>query len=304
MKYWLGIRNNLLFLVCLLSGSFAVSAQELNCNIIVNSDQVAQTNQQIFKTLERALNDYVNKTKWTNKTYKQQERINCSMLLTITSFDANSLFSGTIQIQSSRPVFNSAYETPVFNYNDRQFTFNYIEFEPLFYNPNIFESNLVGVITYYVYIILGMDADTFSKNGGTEYYENAREIVNQAQGSGYLGWQQTDGNRTRWELIDNLLSNTFEEYRTAMYNYHRLGLDNMVDNMMLAKQQIAGCMKMFEPLVVRRPNSFLLQTFFDAKSEEILGVFSDGPKIDVVSLKNSLNRVAPFYANTWKEIKF
>ena len=283
---------------------FAAGAQELNCNIIVNSDQVAQTNQQIFKTLERALNDYVNKTKWTNKVYKQQERINCSMLLTINSFDANSLFSGTIQVQSSRPVFNSAYETPVFNYNDRQFTFNYIEFEPLFYNPNVFESNLVGVITYYVYIILGMDADTFSKNGGTEYYENAREIVNQAQGSGFLGWQQTDGNRTRWELIDNLLSNTFEEYRTAMYNYHRLGLDNMVDNMMLAKQQIAGCMKMFEPLVVRRPNSFLLQTFFDAKSEEILGVFSDGPKIDVVSLKNSLNRVAPFYANTWKEIKF
>ena len=288
-------------LLCISSYSFS---QELNCAVIVNSDQVDQTSQQIFKTLERSLNDYVNKTKWTNRAYKPQEKINCSMLLTITSFDSNSSFSGTIQVQSSRPVYNASYVTPVFNHNDRQFNFNYVEFEPLFYNPNSFESNLIGVITYYVNIILGIDADTFEKNGGTPYYEKAREVVNLAQGSGFVGWQQADGNRTRWELIDNLLSNTFQEYRTAMYNYHRLGLDKMVDNASLGKQSIAGCMKMFEALVKRRPNSFLLQTFFDAKSQEILNVFSDGPKIDVVSLKNSLNRVAPFYANTWKEIKY
>lgn len=280
------------------------NAQELNCNIIVNSDQVGQTNQQIFKTLERSLNDYVNKAKWTNKNFKQQERINCSMLLTITEFDGSSQFSGTIQVQSSRPVFHSSYDSPIFNYNDRQFNFSYLEFEPLFFNPNSFESNLVSVITYYVYIILGIDADTFEKNGGTPYFEKARNVVNLAQGSGFLGWQQADGNRTRWELIDNLLSNTFKEYRTAMYNYHRLGLDSMTDNMTLAKQQVIGCMKMFESLVARRPNAFLLQTFFDAKSEEILGIFSDGPKIDVINLKNSLNKVAPFYANTWKEIKY
>ncbi|XLS30902.1 DUF4835 family protein [Flavobacteriaceae bacterium M23B6Z8] len=304
MKYCSGYKNRMVIVALFFLFLNKGLAQELNCNIIVNSDQVGQTNQQIFKTLERALNDYVNKTKWTNKTFKIQERINCSMLLTITEFDASNQFSGTIQVQSSRPIFNSSYDSPVFNYNDRQFNFTYLEFEPLFFNPNNFESNLVSVITYYIYIILGIDADTFEKNGGTPYFEKARSVVNLAQGSGFLGWQQTDGNRTRWELIDNLLSNTFKEYRTAMYNYHRLGLDVMIDNMTLAKQQIIGCMKMFESLVARRPNAFLLQTFFDAKSEEILGIFSDGPKIDVVNLKNSLNKVAPFYANTWKEIKY
>ncbi|NER13308.1 DUF4835 family protein [Leptobacterium flavescens] len=295
--------KKILFLFAL-SFTMLLQSQELNCTIIVNSDQVNQTNQQIFKTLERSLNDYVNKTKWTNKRYGQQERINCNMLITITSFDSNSEFSGTIQVQSSRPVFNASYETPVFNHNDRQFNFNYLEFEPLFYNPNSYESNLVGVITYYVYVILGIDADTFSKNAGTEYFEKAREVVNLAQGAGYLGWQQADGNRTRWELIDNMLSNTFREYRTVMYNYHRLGLDVMVDNGSLGKQSVASCMKIFENLVKRRPNSFLLQTFFDAKSEEILNVFSDGPKVDIVSLKNSLNKIAPFYANTWEKIKY
>ncbi len=304
LRFYKDFKKYFLALVaCFVLGQ-SVIAQELNCSIIVNSQQVNQTNQQIFKTLERSLNDYVNKTKWTNKNFKQQERINCSMLLTITEFDGNNRFSGTLQIQSSRPVFGSSYDSPIFNYNDRQFSFNYLEFEPLFFNPNAFESNLVGVIVYYIYILLGIDADTFEKNGGTPYFEQARSIVNLAQGSNFLGWQQTDGNRTRWELIDNLLSNTFKEYRTAMYNYHRLGLDKMTDNMTLAKEQIIGCMKMFELLVARRPNSFLLQTFFDAKSEEILGVFSDGPKIDVVKLKNSLNKVAPFYANTWKEIKY
>jgi len=296
--------KKLIVLGILLTVVPSVTSQELNCTIVVNSDQVSQTNQQIFRTLERSISDYVNKTKWTNKTYGSQEKINCSMLLTINSFDSNSSFSGTIQVQSSRPVYNASYLTPVFNHNDRQFNFDYLEFEPLFYSPNSFESNLVGVITFYVHIILGIDADTFSKDGGTEHYNNARDVVNLAQGQGFVGWQQADGNRTRWELIDNLLSNAFKEYRTAMYNYHRLGLDVMVDNGSLGKQSIASSMKLFETLVKRRPNSFLLQTFFDAKSEEILSVFSDGPKVDIVSLKNSLNRVAPFYANTWSQIKY
>lgn len=288
-----------LFLLTVVNGF----AQELNCLVSVNSDLVDQTNQQVFKTLERSLNDYVNKTKWTNKVFAPHERINCSMLITVNSYESNK-FSATIQIQSNRPVYNSDYQTPVFNYNDRQFDFTYIEFQPLYFNPNVFESNLVAVVTYYVYVILGLDADTFELEGGTLYFKKAQEIVNLAQGSGYAGWQQTDGNRTRWELIDNLLSNTFREYRIALYNYHRKGLDLMVDNNMAAKQTIAGCMRLFDALIKRRPNAFLIQTFFDAKAEEIKEVFSGGPKMSIVNLIDLLNRVAPFYAGTWKEIKY
>jgi hypothetical protein len=226
------------------------------------------------------------------------------MFITVTDY-ASDRFSANIQIQSSRPVFNTSYESPIFNYKDNEFNFRYIEFEPLVYNPNVFDSNLVGVISYYVYIILGLDADTFALEGGTEFYKEAQQIVNQAQGSGSSGWSQTaSNNRTRFVLVDNLLSNTFREYRIAMYNYHRKGLDILGDNNSTGKQVIAGSMRLFETLTQRRPNAFLIQTFFDAKSEEIQDIFSDGPKVDIVSLKETLNKVAPFYSSTWDEITY
>lgn len=283
--------------------SFApLSAQELNCTVTVNSDQVAQTNQQVFKTLERSLNDFVNKNKWSNRVYKENERVNAQMFITITEYESNR-FKGNIQIQSSRPVFNTSYETPVFNYKDNQFNFEYIEFQPLIFNENIFESNLVSVISYYVYVILGLDADTFSLEGGNDYFRIAQKIVTQAQSSNSAGWSQST-DRSRFELVDNLMSNTYREYRVAMYNYHRKGIDILADNNSTGKQVIAGTMKLFETMINRRPNAFLIQTFFDAKSDEIQNVFSDGPKVDVVKLKETLNRIAPLYSTTWNEIKY
>ena len=284
--------------------TFLGRAQELNCTVTVNSDQVSQTNQQIFRTLERSLTDFVNKSKWTNRVFKENERLNCRMFITVTNFDSNR-FEANIQLQSSRPVYNTSYESPVFNYKDDQFDFEYIEFQPLVYNPNSFDSNLVAVVSYYVYIMLGLDEDTFSLEGGTENYKKAQQIVTLAQGSGAAGWSQSaTENRTRFVLVDNLLSNTFREYRIAMYNYHRKGLDILGDNNSTGKQVIAGSMRLFESLIQRRPNAFLIQTFFDAKSEEILNIFSDGPKVDVVALKETLNRVAPFYSGTWNEITY
>ena len=297
------MRNLLIFFFSILFAN-CINAQELNCTITVNADQVNQTNRQIFLTLERALNDFVNKSQWTNRIYKENERVNATMMITVTDY-ASDRFSANIQIQSSRPVFNTSYESPIFNYKDNEFNFRYIEFEPLVYNPNVFDSNLVGVISYYVYIILGLDADTFALEGGTEFYKEAQQIVNQAQGSGSSGWSQTaSNNRTRFVLVDNLLSNTFREYRIAMYNYHRKGLDILGDNNSTGKQVIAGSMRLFETLTQRRPNAFLIQTFFDAKSEEIQDIFSDGPKVDIVSLKETLNKVAPFYSSTWDEITY
>ncbi len=279
-----------------------LQAQELTCTITVNSDQVSQTNQQIFKTLERSLNDFVNKNKWTNRAFKENEKINAQMFITITNFDSNR-FKGTLQIQSSRPVYNTSYETPIFNYKDNDFDFEYIEFQPLVFNENVYESNLVSVISYYVYVILGLDADTFSLEGGNDYYRVAQKIVTQAQGSNAAGWSQST-DRSRFELVDNLMSNTYREYRVAMYNYHRKGMDVLGDNNSTGKQVIAGTMKLFETMIKRRPNAFLIQTFFDAKSDEIQNIFSDGPKMDVVQLKETLNRIAPLYSGTWNEIEY
>lgn len=263
----------LLTVIILVFTIVSLRAQELNCTVTINSDQVSQTNQQIFKTLERSLSDFVNKNKWTNRVYKENERVNAQMFITITDYESDR-FSGTIQIQSSRPVYNASYESPVFNYKDNQLNFQYIEFQPLVFNENVFESNLVAVVAYYVYVILGLDADTFSLEGGTDFYRKAQSIVTQAQGSNYSGWTQTT-DRSRFELVDNLLSNTYKEYRVAMYNYHRKGLDILADNNSTGKQIIAGTMNLFQTMINRRPNAFLIQTFFDAKSEEIQNIFSD-----------------------------
>jgi len=295
--------RNIFFSVFLLFAVQGALAQEMNCAITVNSDQVGQTNQQIFKTLERSLNDFVNKTKWTNRTYRENERVNARMFITVTQYESDR-FEANIQIQSTRPVFNTTYESPVFNYKDNSFNFQYQEFQPLVYNPNNFDSNLVGVISYYVYIMLGLDADTFSLEGGNDFYRQAQNIVTQAQSSSYSGWSQDTGDRSRFELVDNLLSNSFREYRIAMYNYHRKGLDILADNNSTGKQIIAGSLRLFETLISRRPNAFLIQTFFDAKSEEIQNIFSDGPKVDIVKLKETLNKVAPFYSSTWNEINY
>ncbi|MEM1257793.1 MAG: DUF4835 family protein [Bacteroidota bacterium] len=290
------------FILCLI-GSSLTSAQEMNVVVTVNSDQVGQTNQQIFRTLERSLGDFINKSKWTDRVYGENERVNAQMFITVTQYESDR-FEANLQVQSSRPVYNTAYETTVFNYKDNDFDFQYQEFEPLVYNPNSFDSNLVGVMAYYVYIILGLDADTFALQGGDEYYRLAQNIVTQAQGTNFAGWAQETGERTRFELVDNLLSNTFREYRIAMYNYHRKGLDVLADNNSTGKQVIAGSLRLFETLIKRRPNAFLIQTFFDAKAEEILNVFSDGPKVDMVKLKENLNKVAPFYSSTWNEITY
>ncbi|MEC7265281.1 MAG: DUF4835 family protein [Bacteroidota bacterium] len=295
--------RNVLIIIFFLAISFAVPAQELNCSITVNSDQVGQTNQQIFKTLERSLNDFVNKNKWTNRVYRENEKVNARMFITVTQYESDR-FEANIQIQSSRPIFNTTYESPVFNYKDDAFNFQYQEFQPLVYNPNSFDSNLVAVISYYVYVILGLDADTFSLEGGNDFYRLAQNIVTQAQSSNYSGWSQETGARTRFELVDNLLSNSFREYRVAMYNYHRKGLDILADNNSTGKQIISGSLRLFETLIKRRPNAFLIQTFFDAKSDEIKNVFSDGPQVDMVKLKETLNKVAPFYSATWNEIKY
>lgn len=278
-------------------------AQELNCEIVVNSDQVNQTNQQIFRTLERSLNDFVNKNKWTNRVFKENERINARMFITVTQYESDR-FEANIQLQSSRPVYNTSYDSPVFNYKDNAFNFIYQEFQPLVYNENVFESNLIAVMAYYIYVIIGLDADTFSLQGGDDYYRKAQNIVTQAQGTGAAGWSQETGTRSRFELVDNLLNNSFREYRIAMYNYHRKGLDILGDNNSTGKQVIAGSLRLFETLIKRRPNAFLIQTFFDAKSEEIQKIFSDGPKVDIVRLKETLNSVAPFYSNVWNDINY
>ena len=279
-----------------------LNGQELNCSITINSDKIPGSNKQIFTTLENALNEFVNQTRWTNSNFKPIERIDCNLTITILEQNGGE-FKGHIQIQSSRPVYNSSYLTPVFNFKDDNFSFQYAEFEPLQFNENTFESNLVSVISFYVYAILGFDADTFSLNGGTPYFTKTQDILVQAQQSGYVGWNQNDGTGTRFTLIDNILSPTYGLFRKALYEYHLQGLDVMSDNKQKAKQKIAASIADLKSIFNIRPNAFLLRVFMDSKASEIVSVFSDGPNFDTNKLKEDLLKISPINAARWSELK-
>ena len=279
------------------------SAQQLNCEVIINAEQTGQNNLSVFKTLERALNEFVNQTTWTDRDFQPHERINCSMFITITSFEGES-FNGTIQVQSSRPVYGTSMITPVFNFNDEQFAFGYREYQPLNYSQNTYQSNLISVISFYVYTILGLDADTFAPDGGTVYFEEANRIVTNAQQGNSQGWTGADGQRSRFRLNADLLANTYAEYRTALYEYHRLGLDVMHEDILAGKNKIAEALNKLEVMNNRRNNSLLLRTFFDSKADEISSVYSAGPAIDdTAELIQTLNNIAPRYARNWRNIR-
>ena len=279
-----------------------IRGQELNAQLVVNADLVNQTNQQIFETLERSLNEFINSQSWTNLEFFPQEKITCSFVLNLTSYNATK-FEGTLQIQSQRTVFDSNYDSPIINYLDKDISFTYQEFQPLFYSPASYESNLVSLISFYTYIILGINADSFQYKGGEPYFEQAQRIVNLSQQSGAFGWKQNDGNRNRFWLIDTLRSNTFREYRETIYSYHRKGLDMMTKNPIDAKINIMEALLPLDFLYNRRPNAMLLQMFFDAKSDEIVNLFSDGPEVDFERGLDMLKKIAPFYQPQWKLIK-
>ncbi|MRT17466.1 DUF4835 family protein [Vitellibacter sp. q18] len=296
------MRKFLLFLVVAIA-TVSGRAQELNCTVNIDAEQTGQPNLQIFKTLETQLREFVNNTKWTDRDYKNQERIDCNMSLVISSYDGDT-FTGTLQIQSSRPAFGSTYDSPVYNYFDRQVSFTYKEYEPLSFNLNSFGSNLVSVVAFHVYTIIGLDADTFERNAGIPYFEIAKQITNTAASSNFVGWRSTDGNQSRFRYNDALLSSVYKEFHDVMYQYHRKGLDIMANDQKAAKQEIADAINTLKGINDRRPNSFLVRTFFDAKSDEIQAIFSGGPQVDITKLVENLNRMAPTKQSNWAEIKF
>ncbi|GAB5564642.1 MAG: DUF4835 family protein [Winogradskyella sp.] len=278
-------------------------AQELNCTVSVIAQQTGNDNNVVFKTLEKQLNEFINNTKWTEKTFKAEERINCSMVINVSNYE-NDAFNATLQVSSSRPIFNSTYSSPVYNYNDRDFNFQYLEFQNLVYNPQQFESNLISVLSFHVYMILAMDADTFSLNGGDEYFAQAQTIANYSQQLNGQGWKLEDGLQSRFALIDNLLSPTFEEVRSTMYVYHIEALDLMSDNIKKGKEAIIASLSELQKVHRRRPNSFVLRVFFDAKSDEIMDILSGGPSVNITEALDILNRIAPMHSQKWRNIKF
>ncbi|MGY5350962.1 type IX secretion system protein PorD [Wenyingzhuangia sp. IMCC45533] len=279
-----------------------VNAQELNCNVTVNADQISVSNNQIFKTLENSLSELINQTQWTKIDFEEHERIKCAITVIITEQSGTNNFRGSIQIQASRPVFNSTYYTPILNHKDDKFSFNYIEFQPLNYNRNGFESNLISVISYYSYVIIGLYLDTFSLDGGERHLQTALTIANQAQQSGSTGWENARNEVTRFTLVDQLLALENEPFRKTLYSYHYDSMDVFERNQKTAATKLLRSLLTFKDIYNANPNNILIRSFMDAKSDEIINIFRKNRGIDTTELIAVLKKVSANNSKKWKQI--
>jgi hypothetical protein len=290
-----------LFVSCL-----SLFSQELNCNIQIVTQQIQGTNKQIFETMQGAIYEFMNNTSWTSNVFELNERIECNMLFNLQEQVSDEEFKGTLQIQVRRPVYNSSYNTVLFNYVDNDLNFKYVEYQPLQFNENTHLLNLTSILAYYAYIILGLDYDSFSYEGGTEFFQKAEKIVNNAQNTPEKGWKSIDSQsrKNRYWLIDNILNEDFSPAREFMYRYHRLGLDMMYDKVNEARAEMAESLKLLQQVYRNKPDPFMhfLQVIYDAKSDEFVNIFRDSFQDEKTRVFAILNEIDPANTNKYEAI--
>ena len=270
------------FILCLLFAMLAapLRAQELNCTVTINSDQIEGTNKQVYETLKAGIEEYMNQNRWTNMTYAEHEKIECSMLIVVKSV-ADNMYTCEMTLQSRRPVYGTTYTTPLLNFKDNAFNFTYQEYDRLDWQQNQFTTNLTAMLAYYCYLIIGHDQDSFQRLGGTPFFEICEAIVNTCQSASMdnlenRGWLAFDSNRNRYALINNLLDEAFKKYRNFYYEYHRMGLDEMSANVTNGRARIAEGMPVLREAYRARPATYVINTFLDAKAEELVDIFQKG----------------------------
>jgi len=279
-----------ILLVCL---SFTAAAQDLNARVQVLSPKIQTTNKQIFKALETAMKDFITGRKWSTDAILPQERIDCTFILNITSWDGSSTYSGELQVLSTRPVFNSTYSSTLLNTLDKDIDFTYTEGQTMDYTDQNFQGNLTSILAFYAYIVVGMDYDTFSLYGGTPYFVSAQNVVTNAQTSSYKGWKAFDGTVNRYWLAENLNNKIYQPLRSFMYDYHRNGLDVMVDNTGKGMKAIEDILPNLSQVDRQRVGSMFPLVFFTAKCDEFIGILSKADPQQKVQAVNILSQIDP-----------
>ena len=297
------MKNLSLILITILSFNFSFS-QEINGNIIINSESVNQTNNSVFINLENSISNFINNSVWSNENYSELEKINLNILFSIISYSNNN-YVVNIEFQASRPVLNSSYSTPVFTFLEKNFQFEHIEFEPIIYKDNQFESKLSSLLAFYTNIIIGLDHNSYILNSGNNFYNVSKNILNYTNQNNIPGWNSSynGGKLNKFWLIESLTSKDSTEFSDFVYNYHVNGLDLMYEDILSAKKNIASSISTLKPLKRRNPNSILVKIIFDSKSDEINDIFSGGSFFDVSSVVSDLNYLSPFFSNKWNNIR-
>lgn len=253
-----------------------VAAQELKCDVRINTSQLAGTDKTVFQNLETALREFINNTKWTSINFKSIEKIECSFAITIKERLDSNTFSGEINMALRRPCYKASYTTPMLNYVDQKFTFEYTDGQPLDFSLNSHMSDLTSTIAFYVYMFLGIDFDSFSLNGGKKYFDAAQQVVNNAQSSSQAGWKAFDGNKNRYWMAENMNNSSYAQLHDFLYEYHRLGLDLMSEKPDEGRAAILNSLRYLQTIHKTYPTCFFLQLIVEAKRDEIINVFSQG----------------------------
>jgi hypothetical protein len=277
-------------------------SQEFNVVVQVTSPQVEGTEKKIFETLQQELNDFVNNRKWTNFAYKPEERIEGTILVTVSQRVSSDQFVAKINVALRRPVFNASYNTALLNYIDKDFEFTYVEYQPLEYSDNVFTSNLTSTIAYYLYMFLGIDGDTFARNGGGPYYAAAQNIVNLAQNAREKGWKAFESQKNRYWMVENLTNPAYASIREALYKYHRMGLDVMSDDVERGRAAINESLELLRKANRERPGLFILQLFLEAKRDELINIYTGASPMDKTTAVNILKEIDPANAARYQRI--
>lgn len=285
------LKKAFLAITCLLS--LSALAQELNCSVTIIAPQIANVEASRIENIESSIQEFMNGRRWTEDFYDLDERIECSMQITINEAPSQTTFRGSIQIQSSRPVYNSDYKTPVFTVNDNDFTFTFADNQIIQWSNDQHRDNLSSVLAYYAYIIIGSDYDSFSAQGGTDYYLQAQTIVANAQNAGESGWRASEGQRNRFWLVENILSQTFAPLRNCLYRYHRHGFDKLYSDATSGRNEIIEGLLGLNEVHKVRPASYNIQLFFVAKSDEIINLFKAAPAEEKERLISLLRLLDP-----------
>ncbi len=268
------ISRIILFISIVLSPAIAF-CQELNCQVTIDHSQVQTSNTELFRTLEEAISDYLNTRKWTNTQFSPNEKIDCKIFITIKSYDDPQM-SGDLQIQASRPVYNSSYTTTVLNFKDTKISFEYSQGEPLNFSETTMESNLTAILNFYAYLVLAVDFDTFSPRGGDVYFDQLRNIVQMAQSSGETGWKAYDDNKNRSAVLNSFTEPATQQIRDLYYQYHRTGLDEMSVSHDKGRSHITEALEILKKVHSSQPMSVGLSMFKDAKIDELVNIYSKG----------------------------
>ena len=291
------------FTFLLLSFSLAGKAQELNCKVNINYSKIQGTNTQVFKTLETALTEFINDRKWTSAQYTVAEKISCSMNITLKEHTDDGAFKCELLVQANRPVYNSSYNTTLFNFKDVNFKFTYLEFDPLELRENQIDSNLTAVIAYYAYLIIGVDMDSMAPLGGTDVLRTAESIVTAAQTMSEAGWKAFDDSRNRHGIITDYLDEQMKPYRQMVYDYHRLGLDEMAQNADRGRAKITVAIEELKKAKENKPMSILPQLFTEIKKDELVNVYSKGTQAEKEQVYTMLVDINPALSTEWDKIK-